>query len=155
MLNESAPASTFGHIQIVAIFNLSIALIVFLISTFYPFQILAIEEKGLTPSILDVSKSFSENFCISIRDGLTVEKAGESAVKKLAKGLLFSPVMNEIISTPKEILTSSLSKNIFDGCANDLEVTKEGLDDYLFQLANKVSSKSSRSFPMIRQSSSN
>ena len=51
--------------------------------------------------------------------------------------------MKEIMSAPKEDLAASLSNNIFDGCGNDLGGTKEELDDYLVQLANKVPSKSS------------
>ena len=51
--------------------------------------------------------------------------------------------MKELMSAPKEELAASLSNNIFDGCGNDLGSTKEELDDYLVQLANKVPSKSS------------
>ena len=97
----------------------------------------------LSPAVSGVSKNFSEKFCTSIENGLTPEKAGESAAAQLSKGLLFSPVMKEIMSTPKEDLAASLSNNIFDGCGNDLGGTKEELDDYLVQLANKVPSKSS------------
>ena len=97
----------------------------------------------LSPAVSDVSKSFSEKFCTSIGNGLTPEKAGESAAAQLSKGLLFSPVMKEIMSAPKEDLAASLSNNIFDGCGNDLGGTKEELDDYLVQLANKVPNKSS------------
>ena len=97
----------------------------------------------LSPAVSDVSKNFSEKFCTSIGNGLTPEKAGESAAAQLSKGLLFSPVMKEIMSAPKEDLAASLSNNIFDGCGNDLGGTKEELDDYLVQLANKVPSKSS------------
>ena len=97
----------------------------------------------LSPAVSEVSKNFSEKFCTSIGNGLTPEKAGESAAAQLSKGLLFSPVMKEIMSAPKEDLAASLSNNIFDGCGNDLGSTKEELDDYLVQLANKVPSKSS------------
>ena len=97
----------------------------------------------LAPALSDVSKNFSEKFCTSIGNGLTPEKAGESTAAQLSKGLLFSPVMKEIMSAPKEDLAASLSNNIFDGCGNDLGGTKEELDDYLVQLANKVPSESS------------
>ena len=97
----------------------------------------------LSPAVSDVSKNFSEKFCSSIGNGLTPEKAGESAAAQLSKGLLFSPLMKEIMSVPKEDLAASLSNNIFDGCGNDLGGTKEELDDYLVRLANKVPSKSS------------
>ena len=97
----------------------------------------------LSPAVSEVSKNFSEKFCTSIGNGLTPEKAGESAAAQLSKGLLFSPVMKEIMSAPKEDLAASLSNNIFDGCGNDLGGTREELDDYLVQLANKVPSKSS------------
>ena len=97
----------------------------------------------LSPSVSDLSKDFSEKFCTAIGNGMTSEKAGESAASQLSKGLLFSPVMKEIMSAPKEDLAASLSNNIFDGCGNDLGGTKEELDVYLVQLANKVPSKPS------------
>ena len=107
----------------------------------------------LSPAVSEVSKNFSEKFCTSIGNGLTPEKAGESAAAQLSKGLLFSPVMKELMSAPKEELAASLSNNIFDGCGNDLGSTKEELDDYLVQLANKVPSKSSNGLqlPPTRQ----
>ncbi len=97
----------------------------------------------LSPAVSDVSKNFADKFCSSIGNGLTPEKAGESAAAQLSKGLLFSPVMKEIMSAPKEDLAASLSNNIFDGCGNDIGGTKEELDEYLVQLANKVPSKAS------------
>ncbi len=107
----------------------------------------------LSPAVSEISKNFSEKFCTSIRNGLTPEKAGESTAAQLSKGLLFSPVMKEIMSAPKEDLAASLSNNIFDGCGNDLGGTKEELDDYLVQLANKIPSKSSSGLqlPQTRQ----
>lgn len=97
----------------------------------------------LSPAFSEVSKNFSEKFCSSIVNGLTPEKAGERAAAQLSKGLLFSPVMKEIMSASKEDLAASLSNNIFDGCGNDLGGTKEELDEDLVQLANKFPSKSS------------
>ena len=107
----------------------------------------------LSPAVSDVSKNFSEKFCTSIANGLNPEKAGERAAAQLSKALLFSPVMKEIMSAPKEDLAASLSKNIFDGCGRDLGGTKEELDNYLVQLAKKVPSKSSTGFqlPPTRQ----
>ena len=106
----------------------------------------------LSPAVSDLSKKFSIKFCKSIGKGLTPEKAGQSAAVQLSQGLLFSPVMNEIMSAQKEDLAASLSKNIFDGCGNDLGGTKEELDDYLAQLANKVPSESKGlNLPPVRQ----
>ena len=109
----------------------------------------------LSPQVSELSKNFAEKFCTSIGNGLTPEKAGESVVNQLAKGLIFSPVMKEIMTASKEDLIASLSNNIFDGCGNDLRGTKEELDDYLAQLANKVLSKSTNGFQITanRQSS--
>ena len=97
----------------------------------------------LSPAVSEVSKNFSEKFCTSIANGLNPEKAGERAAAQLSKALLFSPVMKDIMSAPKEDLAASLSNNIFDGCGNDLGGTKEELDDYLVHLAKKVPSESS------------
>ena len=122
--------------------RLSLAYLVAIIFFFTPIAAIA-SSLDLPPAVSDVSKNFSEKFCTSIRNGLTPEKAGESAAAQLSKGLLFSPVMKEIMSAPKEDLAASLSNNIFDACGNDLGGTKEELDDYLVQLANKVPSRSS------------
>ena len=110
----------------------------------------------LSPAVSELSKNFSEKFCISIETGMTPEKAGENTAAQLSKGLLFSPVMKELMSAPKDYLAESLSNNIFDGCGNELAVTKEELNDYLMQLANKVPTKSSNGLqlPMTRQTSS-
>ena len=75
-----------------------------------------------------------------------------TAAAQLSKGLFFSPVMKEILSAPKEDLAVSLSNNIFDGCGNNLGSTKEELDAYLAQLANKIPSESKGlNVPQIRQ----
>ena len=106
----------------------------------------------LSPAVSDLSKRFSEKFCTSIEKGVTPEKAGQSVAAQLSQGLFFSPVMNEIMSSPKEDLAASLSNNIFDGCGNDLGGTKEELDDYLAQLTNKIPSKSKGlNLPSVRQ----
>ena len=106
----------------------------------------------LSPAFSEVSKNFSEKFCTSIGNGLTPEKAGESAAAQLSKGLLFSPVMKEIMSAPKEDLAASVSNNIFEGCGNELGGTKEELDNYLALLANKIPGKSKGlNLPSVRQ----
>ena len=110
----------------------------------------------LSPAILDVTKKFSEKFCMSIGKGMTPEKAGESAAAQLApqltKGFFFSPVMDEIMAVRKEDLAASVSNNIFDGCGNELGGTKEELDDYLALLANKIPGKSKGlNLPSVRQ----
>ncbi len=107
----------------------------------------------LSPAISDLSKNFSEIFCLSVKNGLSPEKAGETTAVQLSKGLLFSPVINEIMSTPKKDLAESLSNNIFDGCGNNLGGTKKELDSYLIQLANKIPNKTTNrsQLPPIRQ----
>ncbi len=106
----------------------------------------------LSPAVSDLSKKFSEKFCTSIGKGMTPEKAGQSAAIQLSQGLLFSPIMNELMSAPKEDLASSLSNNIFDGCGKDLGGNKEELEDYLAQLAKKVPNESKGlNLPPVRQ----
>ncbi len=111
---------------------------------------IAIEEIGISPSILKVSETFSENFCIFINNGLSPEKAGESAAKKMARGLIFSPVISEIMEAPKESIASTLSQNIFSRCGESIGVTEQELNDYIVQLAKNVPTKSNRNFPMGR-----
>ncbi len=116
-----------------------------------PFAMVA-SAADLSPAVSDVSKKFSEKFCTSVRKAMSPEKAGQTAAAQLSQSLFFSPVMDEIMSTPKEDLAASLSNNIFDGCGNDLGGTKEELDDYLAQLANRVPRKSKGlNVPPVRQ----
>ncbi len=129
-------------------------LIAFLIATtFFLAPVTAFASVGdLSPAVSDVTRKFSKNFCTSIGKGVTPEKAGESAAVQLSTSLFFSPVMDEIMSAPKEDLAISLSNNIFDGCGNELGGTKEELDDFLIQLANKVPKKSKGlNLPPVRQ----
>ncbi len=106
----------------------------------------------LSPAVSDLSMRFSKKFCTSIEKGMTPEKAGQSAAAQLSQGLFFSPVMNEIMSAPKEDLTAALSNNIFDACGNDLGGTKEELNIYLIEFAKKIPSKSKGlNVPQIRQ----
>ena len=110
----------------------------------------------LSPAISDITKKFSEKFCTSIGKGMTPEKAGESAsaqlLPQLTKGFFFSPVMDEIMAAPKNDLAASVSHNIFEGCGNKLGGTKEELDNYLAQLANKIPGKSKGlNLPSVRQ----
>ena len=110
----------------------------------------------LSPAVSDVTKKFSEKFCISIGKGMTPEKAGESAAAQLApqltKGFFFSPVMDEIMAAPKEDLAASVSNNIFEGCGTELGGTKEEIDHYLAQFANKIPSQTKGlNLPSVRQ----
>ena len=87
---------------------------------------------------------------------MTTDKTGESAVAQLApqltKGFFFSPSMDEIMAAPKEDLAAAVSKNIFDGCGNELGGDKEKIDDYLAQLTNKIPGKSKGlNLPSVRQ----
>lgn len=131
-----------------------LSLACFMAITFFFSPVAAVAScSDLSPAVSEVSKNFSQKFCTSIGNGLTPEKAGESAANQLAKGLFFSPVMKEIMSAPKEDLAASLSNNIFNGCGNELGGTREELDTYLVQLANKVPNKSTNSLqlPPTRQ----
>lgn len=133
-------------------------LLAFLIAATFvlaPFALYA-SAADLSPAVSDVTKKFSEKFCISIGKGMTPEKAGESAAAQLApqltKGFFFSPVMDEIMASPKEDLATSVSNNIFEGCGKKLGGTKEELDNYLAQLANKIPGKSKGlNLPSVRQ----
>ena len=41
------------------------------------------------------------------------EEAGEKAGKEIATGLFLSPIINELMASPKESLALSVSENIF------------------------------------------
>ncbi len=102
----------------------------------------------LTPVVSDLTKQFSEKFCRSIANGMTFEKAGEISAAQLSKGVVFSPVLNEIMSAPREDLVASLSENISNGCGNDLNHPNEDLDSYLAQFVNKIPTSTSKRFQM-------
>ncbi len=135
--------------------NLLIACLI--ATTFFLTPVSAIASAAeLSPAVSTLSKKFSESFCTSIGKGMTLDKAGQRAVvqlsTQLSQGIFFSPVMNELMSTEKENLATSLSNNIFDECGNDLGGTKEGLESYLTQLASKVPDKSKGlNLPQVRQ----
>ncbi len=130
---------------------LLIAVIFFLTSSTFPIRSMAIEAEGITPQINDVIETFSDNFCSYLEDGLTPEKSGESAAGKMASGLMFSPVMGQIMEAPKESLASTLSENIYVRCGSALGASQEELNDYLKQLATKIPKKSKSSFPIVKQ----
>ncbi|WP_269622632.1 hypothetical protein [Prochlorococcus marinus] len=132
--------------------HLLIACLIAITFSLAPFAAFA-STTDLSPKITALSKNFSQKFCTSIGVGMTPEKAGETAATQLSKGLLFSPLMTEIMSASKEDLAASLSQNIFEECGNELGGTKEELNTYLSQLANKVPSKSSNGLqlPPTRQ----
>ncbi len=112
----------------------------------------ATENNSLSPLVSDAGKSFSEDFCGSIANGLPPEEAGELTAKKAVKGLMFSPIFSEIMATPKEYLALSISKDIYEGCGESLEVSREELDNYLITLANKIPNKSNNNnFPVVKQ----
>ncbi len=106
----------------------------------------------LSPAVSELSLKFSEKFCNNIGKGMTTAKAGQSSAIQLSQGLLFSPVMNEIMSASKEDIATSLSNNIFKECGKNLEGNKEELDYYLAQLANKIPKESKGlNLPPVRQ----
>ncbi|WP_320667021.1 hypothetical protein [Prochlorococcus sp. MIT 1307] len=113
----------------------------------------------LSPAVSDISQKFAEKFCKSIAKGMTSEESGASAAAQLspqlAQGFFLTPVMNELMSSPREDLSASLSNNIFDKCGKNFTGTKEELDNYLTQLASKIPSKSKGlNLPQIRQKES-
>ena len=55
----------------------------------------------------------------------------------MIKGMIFSPFLKEIMAVPKDDLALSISKNIFDSCGNELEVSEQELNNYLVNLANR------------------
>lgn len=107
--------------------------LIILCSTFFP-TVLVAEVIGLSPEVASVSKDYSDMFCIEVLDGATPEIAGEKAAKKIARGLIFSPVLKEITSSPKEALALSVSKNIYSGCGDDMNFSQQELDNYLIEL---------------------
>ncbi len=119
--------------EFISIFLISSLL---LLNAFMPSAILA-ENINLPASISDVSNTFSEKYCMAISQGVDPEKAGETAAKEIVRGLIFSPVIKQIMDIPKEELASSLSMNIYDNCGDDLEVTEQELNDYLVKFANR------------------
>ena len=116
--------------------SILLASIVLLSSTLFPSHIFA-KDIDLPPSITELSKTFSDNFCVGIAEGINPENAGEIAAKEMVQGLIFSPVLKELIATPKKDLVLSLSTNIYSTCGEQLELSEQELTDYLFKLADR------------------
>ncbi len=106
---------------------------------FYIFTSSAVFSQELNSSadVSHLSKAFSEKFCLQIANGLNPEDAGKIASKEMVRGLILSPIIKEIMTIPKEELASSLSKDIFDGCKDDLNVSEQELYEYLVKLAGR------------------
>ena len=96
----------------------------------------------LPPSVSELSKNYTEKFCGQVFSGIEPEIAGENAAKELVKGLIFSPILKEIMEVPKEDLAFSISTNIFSQCGDELEITQQELNDSLVKLAKRDREKS-------------
>ena len=92
-------------------------------------------------SVSEVVDDFSNKFCVQISKGETTEGAGKLAAKEMIQGLMFSPVLKEIMATPQEEIVASLSTQISLGCGQDLGVTEVELNDYLLNMASNRSTK--------------
>ena len=114
-----------------------LCLIVILSSALLP-SALSADVIDLSPGVADVSKDFSDKFCVEIFGGASPEIAGENAAKKMARGIMLSPVLKEIMSSPRDELALSLSKNIYDECGNELSFNQVELDDYLKEILSKA-----------------
>ncbi len=79
-----------------------------------------------SPDLSDASKNFLEKFCISMLNGCTLN-SWRKFRNQLAKGILFLPIINEIMPTSKEILGAPLSADISEECTKNLGVTKRNL----------------------------
>ena len=113
-----------------------IIVLFFLSFSLLPSTIFA-KDLDLTSSIDELSTTFSNKFCVEIAEGINPENAGEIAAKEMVKGLIFSPVLKEVMAIPKEVLASSLSRNIYSGCGDQLEISEQELNDYLVKLADR------------------
>ncbi len=116
--------------------SILLALFFYLSCQIFPMVVFAVEQ-DLSPSINDLSQTFSRKFCLGIANGLEPENAGKTSGKQMVQGLIFSPISKEILATPKEKIASSLSKNIFNQCGDQLESSQEDLYNYLIELANR------------------
>ncbi len=110
--------------------------IIFLSFNLFPSVALAKDTNGST-SISDLSETFSEKFCSAVSRGLEPEQAGETAAKEIVRGLIFSPILKEVLAIPPEELAKSLSGNIFNDCGDNLGISEQGLYDYLIVFANR------------------
>ena len=80
-------------------------------STIFPASTFA-QDIELSPSIQDLSTAFSKNFCMEISQGISPENASENAARDMIKGIIFSPIVKELMDVPKEYLTTLITNNI-------------------------------------------
>ena len=123
-------------IQSLAKFWLSIplSLIVVFLSTLYPLIVFAADVQ-FTPAVSDVVERFSVKYCSEISNGGDPEKAAEVASRQMISSLIFSGVLKEVMAASKEDLTEFVSTEIIDTCGDGLSISRQELNDYLFELA--------------------
>ncbi len=93
----------------------------------------------LPPAVSDLTKNFSNTICLEISSGLSVENAAQITSRKTLKSLIFSDSLKQILSFSKVDLTSYLTKEIFNNCANEIFISVKELNQFLLDLANRGS----------------
>ena len=123
------------HIVLHSFASISLVCIVSFLSVLFPSALFAIDE-DFTPAVSEVVMSFSAKYCAALSNGGEPEKAAEVASRQMISGLVFSGVLKEVMSVPKDDMASFVASEIFDECGQDLSITQQDLNDYLVELAD-------------------
>ena len=121
---------------ILAIFS---SIVLFSFAVFPPLAFA--QQPNFSPAVSEVVQNFTDQYCLAIADGIAAETAVEVASKKIIRGLIFSGLLKEVMSVPKEEMASFVSSKTFEGCGEDIGISEQALNDYLVNLANRDSAQ--------------
>ena len=92
-----------------------------------------------SPALYEAIQSFSDKYCLAISDGTSADIAAEVASRQMITSLIFSGLLTEVMSLPKEEMASFVATKIFDVCGDEITVSEQELNDYLVKLADSDS----------------
>ncbi len=124
------------HKVLNSLVSIAVTFIFCLPLTLFPLSVSA-ENVHLASEVSDVVKSFSQKYCVTISNGDEPQNAIQVVSRQMISGLIFSGVLKEVMSVPKDDMAFALTSAIFDGCGSELAISREELNDYLIQLAEK------------------
>ncbi|WP_320666899.1 hypothetical protein [Prochlorococcus sp. MIT 1307] len=100
------------------------------------------KQPDLSPAVSEVVQNFTDHYCLAIADGIAAETAVEVASKQIIRSLIFSGLLKEVMSVPKEEMATFVTTKTFEGCGEDIGISEQELNDYLVKLANGDSAQS-------------
>ena len=92
-----------------------------------------------SPALDEAIQGFSDKYCLAISNGTSAESAAEVASRQMITSLIFSGLLTEVMSLPKEEMASFVATKIFNVCGDEIRISEQELNDYLVELADSDS----------------